>query len=126
MTMTTTPAPSVTPSPEPIATRSSQEILATWGNPENLDSRHFKACPVCHQTTKHVSPPDEVCLKCHGGTHSGLAKQTRNYQPMNPHDYHYGDIQCSFCHKMHEPKESPCGLCHDDYKLTRMDIESEE
>lgn len=135
------PTPTEIPTPVPEPTRSSQKVLITWGNPENLDSKHLNvtsrctechpppyfaefgkaACPACHDTSPREAPSNEVCLECHGGSTSGLADLTGDYQPINPHDYHYGaDIRCSFCHKMHEPVTSPCGICHEDKKLTRI------
>ncbi|NIN65562.1 MAG: hypothetical protein GTO63_12870 [Anaerolineae bacterium] len=30
----------------------------------------------------------------------------------NPHDSHYGEMECPLCHKMHRESEDYCAWCH--------------
>jgi Zn finger protein HypA/HybF involved in hydrogenase expression len=140
--ITASPTPDLmdlsTPVPRP--TRSSSEVLTTWGSQGNLDVQHLHvesrcsechhppyvgkftkaACPACHLTSPRVAPDDDVCLSCHGETRTGLTELTRDYAPVNPHDYHYGiDMRCDACHLMHEPIEALCDECHEDYIVSR-------
>jgi hypothetical protein len=135
------PTPTEFPTPIPKPTRSVQEVVAVWGNPEHLDHQHLTvssrcsechkppyvdkfskaSCPACHREKPYSDPPDEVCMECHGGSYSGVTELTSNYTPSNPHDYHYtNEVGCGFCHKMHKPRVSSCGLCHQDFKLSKV------
>jgi hypothetical protein len=117
---TETPTPTITPTPIPTEkpTRSLDEVAATFGNEENLDSKHVDLdCETCHQHEDEVVilPPDSNCFVCHGGSYGGITELTSMYLPFNPHDYHYTTgVTCGFCHEMHEPLESSCGFCHND------------
>ncbi len=121
-----------------------EDIFATWAASENLDSTHQivgSACGSCHelpdnfdltQPECHGCHPtaaedgiyaapesDELCLNCHE-SRSAVTLLTNDYQPANPHDYHYTiAIQCSMCHIMHQPLAEPCGLCHGNIELTK-------
>lgn len=122
---------------------SSEEILAAWEIGTSLASTHdfSTSCGQCHDLPGEMPSDarchgchldnaegvlqievieDELCLNCHGPTHSDLTTLTANYQPGNPHDYHYTkDVACVICHSMHQPTESPCGLCHESIELTK-------
>jgi len=69
-----------------------------------LADLHMKAgakCETCHVTKDTAKPVRKAaCLACHG-SYDALAKQTAAVKP-NPHYNHYGDRDCSTCHKGHE------------------------
>lgn len=116
------PTATVTASPTPTLTphRNVEEVKNSWATSKNLDGRHRDiglTCEKCHNPfPPQAAPADTVCLACHGRGESGVRPITAQYKP-NPHDGHYGEITCAFCHKMHEPKIASCALCHEDVKL---------
>ena len=65
----------------------------------------------------HRVRPDE-CLRCHG-SYADLAVRTKNLKGpygvalgRNPHDSHWGQIDCGICHKMHKTSVDLCAGCH--------------
>jgi hypothetical protein len=96
------------------------------------------ACQVCHPRTlktavielaqtatgryavpikDHRVKPEE-CLTCHG-TYQDLAEFTKDLKGpdgfalgRNPHDSHWGKLDCGVCHKMHKPSAELCAGCH--------------
>jgi cytochrome c nitrite reductase small subunit len=57
----------------------------------------------------------ESCLDCH------VPNEHRSYEEIisrteelarNPHDSHYGELECSICHKMHKVSVDYCAQCH--------------
>jgi hypothetical protein len=63
-------------------------------------------------------PGRETCLRCHG-SYQILAARTQNLLGpdgfalgRNPHDSHWGPIDCGICHKMHKPSQDFCSECH--------------
>ncbi len=69
------------------------------------------ACVDCHQTETPDSPADvESCLNCHGGF-EGMAEATKDLT-INPHDSHLGEVDCTECHRIHEPSVLYCNKCH--------------
>jgi cytochrome c nitrite reductase small subunit len=65
----------------------------------------------------HRVRPEE-CLRCHG-SYAALATRTKNLKgpegfPLgrNPHDSHWGQIDCGICHKMHKASVDLCAGCH--------------
>jgi hypothetical protein len=66
---------------------------------------------------EHRVRPAE-CLSCHG-SYAALANRTKNLKgpdgfPLgrNPHDSHWGQIDCGICHKMHRASVDLCAGCH--------------
>lgn len=58
------------------------------------------------------------CLRCHG-SHETLASRTNSLigpdgyaLGRNPHDSHWGPLDCGVCHKMHKPSVDFCSNCH--------------
>jgi hypothetical protein len=65
----------------------------------------------------HRVRPEE-CLRCHE-SYQVLAARTRDLKgpdgfPLgrNPHDSHWGPIDCGICHKMHRTSVDLCAGCH--------------
>jgi hypothetical protein len=57
--------------------------------------------------------PKESCLSCHEhGSYEEIAQRTEELE-RNPHNSHYGQMECSTCHKVHEASEEVCAYCHD-------------
>jgi len=50
-----------------------------------------------------------ICFKCHG-SYADIIKLTKGKTRLNPHDSHYGEVDCFICHKVHIAK-SPDGFC---------------
>jgi nitrate/TMAO reductase-like tetraheme cytochrome c subunit len=60
----------------------------------------------------------EECLRCHG-SHEILASRTNSLVGpdgftlgRNPHDSHWGPLDCGICHNMHKPSVDLCSKCH--------------
>ena len=60
----------------------------------------------------------EECLRCHG-SHEILASRTKSLigpdgfaLGRNPHDSHWGPLDCGICHNMHKPSVDLCSKCH--------------
>ena len=69
------------------------------------------ACVDCHKTETPDSPADvSACIECHGEIED-VAKLTAEL-PINPHKSHLVDIDCTECHKIHEPSVLYCNKCH--------------
>lgn len=67
---------------------------------------------------KDNHPRAETCLRCHG-SYEILAARTQNLigpdgfaLGRNPHDSHWGELDCGICHKMHKPSVDFCSRCH--------------
>lgn len=53
----------------------------------------------------------ETCTQCH--SYDNLAEATGDFdQYYNPHDSHYGQLECYRCHSMAEAPEFWCTSCH--------------
>lgn len=113
----------------------------TWESSDFTAHAHAKAgiaCQDCHPRTTqdglrelvvnatHSDPVPiqdhkvraEECLRCHG-THEVLATRTANLLGpdgyvlgRNPHDSHWGPLDCGTCHNMHKPSVDFCSNCH--------------
>jgi len=62
----------------------------------------MEACFDCHVDTQHTSYGQIVQLTSHLQSEAGA----------NPHDSHYGQLECRICHKMHQESEDYCARCH--------------
>jgi fumarate reductase flavoprotein subunit len=120
----------------PLFTAALVAILATQIDnaqqaPEQLAQKHIHAgltCKQCHGNnipSKQAGKPapkvatKEMCLGCHG-TYQELATKTKTLEPpYNPHDSHYGALDCYQCHRMHSTQELFCTQCHEGLKLPR-------
>lgn len=96
-----------------------------------LASKHAAAgnsCLDCHDAseleTKHNNIdakiplpvkkyPNTLCYKCHG-SYADIIKLAKGKTRLNPHDSHYGEIDCFICHKVHTAKSPDefCISCH--------------
>jgi hypothetical protein len=113
----------------------------SWKSSPFLAHTHAKlglTCQSCHQRTlldgvrelastvtrsyqlplkDHPVDP-AACLTCHG-SYKLLAARTQDLKGpdgfalgRNPHDSHWGALQCGVCHKMHKPSVDFCSKCH--------------
>jgi cytochrome c nitrite reductase small subunit len=113
-----------------------QPYLESWGSPPLLAYAHAEeniTCLECHEptiqqqmeegikfVTKDYENPlqerkfdQEWCLRCHEhGSYEELTQRTEELE-LNPHDSHYGEMECSICHKVHRASEDYCAQCHD-------------
>lgn len=93
-------------------------VVVSGAVAQELKGKHKEnsiACVDCHKTETPDSPADvEACVECHG-TQEDMAKVTEKL-PINPHDSHLGEIDCTECHKTHEPSVIFCNQCHN-YKM---------
>ncbi|MBN1318311.1 MAG: cytochrome c3 family protein [Anaerolineales bacterium] len=107
----------------------------SWSEPGLLANYHSGAgveCLDCHEATiqdqvnelvanvrgNHDDPlgkrkqPKDFCLSCHEhDRYPGLAEATSDWE-FNPHDSHYGEMECYNCHNMHRPSVLYCTQCH--------------
>lgn len=113
----------------------------TWQSSVFTAHAHAKVnvvCQDCHQrtvrdglrelvstaTARHElllqdrSVSRETCLRCHG-TDEVLAARTQELQGpdgfalgRNPHDSHWGPLDCAVCHRMHQASRDFCANCH--------------
>jgi len=112
-----------------------QPYLASWESSAFLARTHAEediACLDCHEPTvqqqveeliKNVTKnyetplrerkfPQEECLECHEhGSYTELAQRTSDLE-RNPHDSHYGEMECHICHNVHRVSEDYCAPCH--------------
>lgn len=76
--------------------------------------RHQKMgvqCVSCHKDGNTALPVRKAqCQACHG-SYESLAKRTEKVKP-NPHYNHFGDRDCSTCHKGHQKSVTTCDTCH--------------
>jgi cytochrome c nitrite reductase small subunit len=113
-----------------------QPYLESWESPPLLAYAHAEenvTCLECHEptiqqqmeegikfvTNDYENPLEERefdqewCLRCHEhGSYEELAQRTEELE-LNPHDSHYGEMECSICHRVHEASEEVCAYCHD-------------
>ncbi|MFC1936577.1 cytochrome c3 family protein [Chloroflexota bacterium] len=119
--------PTIAPTSTPVPTRVNSDVVMNWGGEDQLDGKHDflrEQCNICHVIVDDI-PPDEACLSCHEGGKMALTAATRNYVPMNPHDYHYGlEMECAFCHTFHETQWEPCGYCHSNVNVVETGDEN--
>ena len=68
-------------------------------------------CESCHVNGDTSKPVRKAqCLACHK-SYEELAKKTANVHP-NPHFNHYGERDCTTCHKGHQQSTLSCSQCH--------------
>ncbi len=59
----------------------------------------------------------EWCLRCHDhGSYPEIIERTKNMEP-NPHNSHYGELDCRVCHRMHQSSELYCAHCMEQTKV---------
>lgn len=79
-----------------------------------LADRHVERgvkCESCHVNGDTSKPVRKAqCLACHK-SYEELAKKTANVHP-NPHFNHYGERDCTTCHKGHQQSTLSCSQCH--------------
>jgi len=121
-----------------------EPYLESWEHNSLLANTHAQEdidCLECHEPTiqqqvnelvafvtndyevplKELKVPQEECLACHEhGSYDELVEATA-YMERNPHDSHYGEMECRLCHKMHKPSVDYCSQCHEP-----LEIEAEE
>lgn len=89
-------------------------ICAAPGQEQFTAERHMAKgvqCNQCHVENDTARPVrKQQCLACHG-SYEKIAERTKNSVP-NPHFSHYGEKDCSTCHKGHAPSEVSCNSCH--------------
>lgn len=112
--------------------------VESWKKSDFLDHKHQRVginCLDCHQLTikkqrENISkfkkrtfktPFDEreygnsLCFNCHG-SYQEIIERTKDYKnkdlPRNPHESHYGEMDCHLCHKAHRPSIDYCSQCH--------------
>ena len=60
--------------------------------------------------------PKEDCLQCHEhGSYAELIEKSAYLEEevgANPHNSHWGEMECRLCHKMHKESEEYCAQCH--------------
>lgn len=65
---------------------------------------------------RELKYPMKECLECHErGSYEQISEKTAHFESSagaNPHDSHYGELECRLCHKMHKESEDYCGQCH--------------
>ena len=93
-------------------------VMVTAAMAQETRGKHKEnniTCMDCHKTENPDSPADvSACAECHGEMED-VAKLTEQLK-INPHKSHLVDIDCTECHKIHEPSVLYCNQCHD-YKM---------
>lgn len=107
----------------------------SWESGGLLASSHAQAgipCQTCHprtlagsiheitaQVTGDYQPlimelaPLEACTNCHQhDVYEELIPLTAKFD-HNPHDSHWGKMECNICHLMHRDSVDYCSKCHD-------------
>lgn len=116
------------------ATCHEEPHFRSWEHSDYLAQRHADAairCQTCHPQTvskgvhnifvrvrgnyrlRRLRVPKRMCLQCHAhDSYAALVERTGG-RKKNPHQSHYGEIDCRICHKMHQPSVDYCSACHD-------------
>jgi cytochrome c nitrite reductase small subunit len=56
--------------------------------------------------------PQDQCFQCHEhGSYEEVVQLTADLE-LNPHDSHFGEVECDTCHNMHGPSADYCAECH--------------
>jgi hypothetical protein len=129
-TTTTTPSTTTAPffwSPEADCATCHATEVKSMTDTTLLASKHAaagKTCSDCHDAADlqiahkkaDATTPVPVqkflrafCFKCHG-SYAAIIELTRGRTRLNPHDSHYGQVDCFICHRVHTVK-SPVELC---------------
>lgn len=111
-----------------------QPYVETWADSNHLAHTHKQLgipCQSCHARTigalvsevvstvrqtyddplSEIKVPQGDCFRCHGD-YETLAERTKDLI-QNPHDSHWGALDCGVCHKMHKDSIDYCAQCHD-------------
>jgi cytochrome c nitrite reductase small subunit len=112
-----------------------QPYLESWQSSDWMAHAHAKedvACLDCHEATiqqqvnelflfvtqQYETPlrerrfETEKCLSCHEhGSYEELIARTAD-KDRNPHDSHWGEMDCRMCHKAHRDSVDYCSSCH--------------
>ncbi len=116
------------------------EYYTTWAAPESeysLAHQHAEmgvSCQSCHQRTVGESVMEVVnyatgnyyypfpetqlsmdnCFACHGSYAEiiPLTDPLVTDAERNPHNGHFGELECSTCHNMHRDSVDYCSGCH--------------
>ncbi len=113
-----------------------EPYYTSWESSDYLANEHAEAaipCQSCHSRTmsdslgeivtyargEYETPLEEQeyskewCFQCHEhGSYEELIQRTEELE-LNPHDSHYGEMECNICHKVHRASEDYCAQCHD-------------
>ena len=113
-----------------VESRESSKFLA------HAHSKASVACLDCHQITpkkekdnvakfreKAFKTPleereykNDQCFRCHG-SYKDIAERMKDFKgkalSRNPHESHYGEIDCNMCHKAHRTSIDYCAQCHE-------------
>ena len=105
--------------PNRLAYAHAQEGLAC------LDCHELEAVEQVHEQAVAGTSIEErkvemdVCFDCHvpneHTSYEEIIKLTSDLESevgANPHDSHYGEMECRICHKMHKQSEDYCAQCH--------------
>ncbi len=72
------------------------------------------SCFDCHGKARPIKPlSTDDCYSCHENL-DDLIYRTSGVDP-NPHENHYGDLECDLCHRQHSKSENFCDQpgCHE-------------
>lgn len=106
--------------------------------PAHTHAQNGLVCQDCHEVTlrsavwdifsnvthsyqlplKEQKVQAEACFRCHA-SYAQLAEMTNNLKGpdgfalgRNPHNSHWGQLECGTCHKMHRVSRDWCSECH--------------
>jgi len=112
-----------------------EPYYSSWESSDYLAHEHAESatpCQSCHSRAigdtlgeivtyargEYETPLEEQeyskewCFQCHEhGSYEELIQRTEELE-LNPHDSHYGEMECSICHKVHRASEDYCAQCH--------------
>ena len=97
--------------------------FACWAAPaarHAANGKHVAARVTCENCHGEAAPAKaaamKACIGCHGdfATVAALTKAL----PVNPHDSHMDDPECTDCHTQHKPPVVKCMSCHPTFKFT--------
>ncbi len=109
-----------------------------WVETNSYQMAHYHAeagisCQSCHDRTLEESLSEwkayvvgyevplrerememEFCFTCHGSYAEVIAQTTPEITGFerNPHEGHWGELECQTCHKAHRESEDYCSSCH--------------
>jgi len=110
-----------------VASYDASEYLANFHASKGeicLDCHPFNPVKSASEAVKYVTGdyedplierrlPQEQCFPCHEQkTYAEIIPLTADSK-LNPHDSHFGELECGVCHKMHKANVYYCAQCKD-------------
>jgi fumarate reductase flavoprotein subunit len=99
---------------QPLISSGAEEVTKNMAASPLLADRHATKkidCQGCHDPGPPKAVSFDRCFKCHQ-SYKHVASLTEDLA-VNPHESHFGEIECLECHKAHKKSGLYCNKCHE-------------